>query len=395
MERARNELGRFAKVERSLPPVRAEIAHTPAMPPKDSFQGYMPTELPHALPNVAESTVVKTATVAETVKRDSSKSSDWISVLEERQVKREMQNPQVTFDVPEKEPITWQEHVVYLRERQARLKRLEKSQEYARVEITSPLPIGVVLTSDWHLGSQGTDYELWEKHMNMIKNEPQAYMIPLGNTIDNFIWPGGMWGQMENPDVQMEMVRQFAHDFKGKFLGIVGSRCHEGWSEDKVNINPYEIMFTDEIDKGTPFLSKGGVINLKLKKDGQSEGIDYTFGLVHKARFSSALNPTNPNKRIHDLRWPADIIAIAHNHIAEIDHTTRWEGPFTKEVISLRTGTYKRDDDYSESEGFGKGQIGGQMVVLDPRSKSIIPFLHIADGMRYLQAIRELDKIGG
>lgn len=390
----RNERGQFTKVERR--PVVPLVPEKPLVGDSVPFQPRPDRDLTdlemyqkYTVPNLPETPPI-TPTKK---KRDTSKSGDWKEALEERQLKREMQNPQVTFEVPDKEPVTWQEHVVYLRERQARLKRLEKSQEYARVEITSPLPIGVVLTSDWHLGSEGTDYELWKKHMDMVKNEPQAYMIPLGNTIDNFIWPGGMWGQIENPDIQMEMVKQFAHDFKGKFLGIVGSRCHEGWAEDKVNINPYELMFTDEIDNGTPFLSKGGVINLKLRQNGQAEGIEYTFGLVHKARFNSALNPTNPNKRIHDLRWPADIVAIAHNHIAEIDHTTRWEGPFKKEVVSLRTGTYKVDDSYSESEGFGKGQIGGQMVILDPREKSIIPFLHIEDGIRYLQAIRELDKI--
>jgi hypothetical protein len=386
----RNERGRFiSRVEApTLPlPVEKPVRTNPtASQPRENrtFEALLPKN---------DTLIPKEIEKPKKKKKDASKSKDWKDVLEERQVKREMQNPQVAFEKPDKEPITWQEHIVYMKERQARLNRLEKSQDEAKVEITSPLPIGIVLTSDWHLGGQGTDYELWQRHMEMIKNEPNAYMIPLGNTIDNFIWPGGMWSQMENPDIQMEMVKQFAHDYKGKFLGIVGSRCHEGWAEDKVNINPYEAMFVDEIEHGTPFLSKGGVIHLKLRENGQAEGIDYTLGLVHKSRFNSSLNVTNPNKRIHDLRWPADVVAIAHNHTSSVEHTTRWEGSFTKEFIAIRTGTYKIDDSYSESEGFGKGQQGGSMIVLDPKEKRIVPFKNLEDGMRYLKAIRELDNL--
>jgi hypothetical protein len=218
--------------------------------------------------------------------------------------------------------------------------------------------------------------------MEMIRQEPFAYMALLSNTIDNYIWPGGMFGELISTPEQQDTIKQFAHDYKEKIIAIVGSRCHEGWTTDKVGINPNELMFRELIDDGTAWLSKGGTVELKVGD------ITYSLGLVHKARFHSSLNLTNANKRMIDLRWPVDISVIAHHHVASIEQTTRWEGPYKKDVVFIRTGTYKIKDAYSELEGFGQGQVGGVMVVLFPYVKKIVPFFRIEDGMEYLKLIR-------
>lgn len=294
--------------------------------------------------------------------------------------------PDVNFIIPERTPFTWREHIDFLKADQAKSKESSKAQEYAKVKIRSDSPIGIVFTGDWHIGSAGTDYDTWLKHMNFIKNEPNAFMALMSNTIDNFVFPSGQFAQMNQPHEQMEIVRGMAEDFGKKIVGIVGSRCHEGWSSDKVDINPNELMFRQNIDQGTPFLSTGGVVELEVND------VKYSMGLVHKGRFHSSLNPTNLNRQMHDLRWPVDILVAAHHHTAQVLQTTKYEGPYEKDVVFIRTGTYKKDDAYSEHEGFGKGDIASPIVILDHKQKKMQAFYNLEDGIKYLAALRELEQ---
>jgi len=280
-------------------------------------------------------------------------------------------------------PPTWQEFLEALKIKQERLGRENREQQFANLSIKSQLPIGIVLTSDWHLGGRGTDYDTWERHMELIKNEPLAYMIPLSNTIDNFIFPSGMFEQMENPASQQRMVKNFAEDFSDKILAIVGSNCHEGWTKKTTNIDPNYLMFEDNINKGIPWLPVGGVLDVNLN------GFSYKIGLVHKARYNSSLNPTNPGHRIHDLKWPVDIVAIAHSHVKQVLHSNKYEGDFEKELIIFRTGAYEVKSDFLEGEGWGQGQIGSPIAILMPDRKHVIPFYALEDGIDYLRNYRK------
>lgn len=293
-----------------------------------------------------------------------------------------LQPPTLKFPTREVYVPTFNEHIVYLKDRQEKNRSAEKSSEFARIEIESETPIGIVLSSDWHIGSEGTDYDLFEKHMKMVKEEPNAYLTALSNTIDGYIWPGGMWSEIAHIPEQMEIARQFAREYKDKLIAVVGSRCHD-WTKDKGGVSPQEMAFMENVDEGMPFFTHGGVLTVGLN------GRDTTFALIHKSRYHSSLNVTNPNKRIHDLRWPADIIAIAHHHVASVEDTYRWEGPFKKEVALVRTGTYKLDDGYSQDEGFGHGQNGSPMVILSPDRKDYMVFKKLEHGMTVLKALKK------
>lgn len=293
----------------------------------------------------------------------------------------QVQSPAFEFEPRERILTSFKEQMIWLREKQARMERVSRTSEYATININSDLPIGIVLSSDWHIGSEATDYTLFENHMNMIQEEPNAYLVALSNTIDGYIWPGGIWSEVAHIPEQMEIAKQFAHEWKNKLLAVVGSRCHD-WTKDKGAVSPQELSFMENIDAGMPFFTNGGVLTINLN------GIDYSIGMTHKARFHSALNPTNANRQMAAFKWPVDIVAIAHHHVTQLLQTTMWEGPYKKDVVWARTGTYKIDDGYSKQEGFGEGQLGGCMVVLSPQTKKIIPFFRIEDGMEYLRMLR-------
>jgi hypothetical protein len=290
-----------------------------------------------------------------------------------------LRNPDVEFPTVEHFMPTYEEHIVWLQERQTQMERMSKNSEYAEIKIRSDNPVGIALTSDWHIGSVETDYKTFNKHQEIIKNDPNLFEVALSNTIDGYIWPGGMMSEVAHVPEQIDIAKKFAKEWKGKILAVVGSRCHD-WSKDKGLISAQELAFMENVDEGMPFFQSGGLLTIDLN------GIKYKVGMQHKSRFNSALNVTNANKRTLDLRWPsADVVAIAHHHVASIEHTARWEGPDKRDVVLVRTGTYKIDDQYGRSEGFGNGQLGAPMIVLDNKTKHITPFLHLEDGAEFVR----------
>ena len=297
-------------------------------------------------------------------------------------------NPTVQFLNEEHELPTFQDHLDWLKVRQSKERQRDNGSEFAEVKIRSDAPIGIVLSSDWQLGGRGVDYDLFERHMNMVKNEPNAYMVALSNTIDGYIWPDGIWDEVAHVEEQVEIARTFAKEWKDKLLAVVGSRCHD-WTKARGGISPQEMAFLENTNSGMPFFKNGGVLSVDLN------GNNFDIAMLHKSRYHSSLNPTNPNKRVHDLRYPADIIAIAHHHVASVEDTYRYEGKYQKEVTFVRTGTYKIDDAYSQSEGFGHGQKGSPMVILRHDMKDWMSFKKMEHGMTVLKMLKQEPDLWG
>lgn len=296
--------------------------------------------------------------------------------------------PTHQFNVDETPLPTFQDHLDWLIQRQSKERGRDNGKEFAEVRIDSEAPIGIVLSSDWHLGSKGVDYNLFQKHMNMVKDEPNAYLAALSNTIDGYIWPDGIWSEVAHLEEQVEIAKTFGKEWKDKMLAVVGSRCHD-WTKARGGISPQEIAFRENVDSGMPFFKNGGVLEVDLN------GNKYDIAMLHKSRFHSSLNVTNPNKRVHDLRYPADIVAIAHHHVASIEDTYRYEGKYQKEFLAVRTGTYKIDDDYGQSEGFGHGQKGSPMVILRHDMKDVMAFKKMEHGMAVLKMLRQEPDLWG
>lgn len=314
-------------------------------------------------------------------------SKRWDNEVKKR--RRKMKTlPAPVVEMGEANPINigWEDHFDWLDTVAKRRESITRTKEHAEIKIQSDMPIGIVLTSDWHIGAEGMDRDTFRRHMKGILDEPNAFMAVLSNTIDGYIWPGGMLGESVHIPEQIEVMKAFVSRFKEKMLCAVGSRCHD-WTKERGGVSPQEVAFLESIDNGMPFMPNGGLMDIDLN------GIKYRFGLMHKSRYNSSLNVTNPNKRMLDLRWPsADVVAIAHHHTAAIEHTTRWEGEDKRDVLLVRTGTYKVGDSYSESEGYGQGQIGSSIVLLDHREKRLYPFFNLEDGLAYLKNLRELEQ---
>lgn len=63
--------------------------------------------------------------------------------------------PALAYTKKEVTKLSLHEHIEELKELQNKRNERSYSQENARISINSKLPIGIVLTSDWHIGSEG------------------------------------------------------------------------------------------------------------------------------------------------------------------------------------------------------------------------------------------------
>ena len=103
-------------------------------------------------------------------------------------------------------------------------KKIDVKQVETSIKINDNKPVAIALTSDWHIGSVGVDYERLESDLEIIRDTPGMYAVGLGDYKDNYIRnspPGGEFGQILQPSMQDAVVFYFMSIISGKLLALV------------------------------------------------------------------------------------------------------------------------------------------------------------------------------
>jgi len=273
-------------------------------------------------------------------------------------------------------------------EEQKLRKEAEASQNQCEVRIKTDLPyILLVGSGDWHLGSEHTDYNLFQKHMELIKETPGVYMVVVGDEKDNFVNPklkAGLFEGVLNPQQQSDMALGVLMDMDEKTLARVGGN-HDGWTwfQSGINVENYW-----QNGMQSPLMRNGGFMHLKLNKQ------EYVGFLHHGISiFNSSFNPNHASKRAFEFMGPYDFMFSGHVHVAETAHSYRWTDEFAKDYVQVRTGTYKTDDQYARSKQLGRGQPPGACILFDTSDKRMIPFLKLEDGIEALKAMNTFEQL--
>ena len=277
---------------------------------------------------------------------------------------------------------TIEEYLEFLIKYQEEKQRFDDRQTEVTLEIDDDKPIGIVFTGDWHVGGLYTAHKEMLKDFKTMRDTDGLYNITMGDYADNYnsgSHKGGIFEQIENPDVQKDLVEHFFTKYLGeKNLAVIKGN-HDQWevretSEDFVKYIARKIE--------SPYLWYGGKIYLKLGE------VTYEIVARHNYRGNSALNTTNSQRRLFD-ETQGDIIALAHLHYNE-SHAKTKAG---KDTVWIRSGTYKITDDYTQWAVGAKGDIRQPMVILFPNQKKIIDFRDMYDGIPYLQMLRNSEKV--
>lgn len=257
-------------------------------------------------------------------------------------------------------------------------KKIDAKQVETSIKIDDNKPVAIALTSDWHIGSVGVDYERLESDLETIIDTPGMYAVGLGDYKDNYIRNsphGGEFGQILQPNMQDAVVFYFMSIISGKLLALVRG-CHDHWDYRNSGRD-----FIDALCEECKAINlwHGGALKIKLGNQ------EYLFRLRHKYKYQSSLNLENAMRRLIELQGPADVAAEAHLHNPYV--MTRQIGE--KETILIRTGSYKVLDDYAQQLGGFKGIIGVPVVILWPDRHKLLALPDLETGAQIFTDIRE------
>ncbi|MGI5892809.1 MAG: hypothetical protein ACOX7H_08825 [Bacillota bacterium] len=255
--------------------------------------------------------------------------------------------------------------------------QLESKQTVANISIDDTKPIGLAFWGDWHLGAKGVDYEQHDIDTELIAKTDGLYVIGMGDYKDNanaFVHPASTYEDIATTDMQDKIVQRIFDRTADKHIVTIRG-CHDDW--DKRNSNKDFVQSLCDIT-GAVNLWHGGIINLTV---GQEE---YRIGARHKYKNESGLNTTNTQRNFINEFGHCDIVAVAHKHFAELQHTRR----MGEETIYLRSGTYKQYDEFGQKLAGYEGAYGVPVVILMPDRHEMIPVRNLELAAEFLDKLR-------
>lgn len=229
--------------------------------------------------------------------------------------------------------------------------------------IEADRPIGIVETSDWHVGAPGTAHRRLRDDMLRIADHPRLYADVGGDGINNFIAGrlvlAGVSDTFAAGDQQLEIVRYIFTPLaeSGSALSIRPGN-HDGWVSI-ANLDPLWHVWRD-----VPHLHSldGSIMRVHL---GDQE---YKFFRRHRHRWSSVFNPAHSVVMEYQRgQWEWDVGVIEHQHMshgADFDGKERADGSTRR--IAIRPGTYKLADEYANERGYYGSSSVLQTVILWP-----------------------------
>jgi predicted phosphodiesterase len=266
-------------------------------------------------------------------------------------------------------------------ETQRQRESTEVQQNEASVTIQTGLPyIGIFFTGDWHFGSDKVDYALWDKHQSLVINTPGLYEAVVGDERDNFVDPrfrSGLYEGIFNPEQQAIYIKEYMQelDKQDKIIARVGGN-HDFWTWEGSGIN-FETFW--QRDMKSPILRNGGFVHLKTNE------VKYELYLHHgQSLFNSNFNPNHATRRAYEFQGEFDVGAMGHKHMSEVAHGWRGADSKQKDVLFLRTGTYKLADQYSRSRQMGGGQPPGATVLFNTQTRDMMGYAKIEDAVKVL-----------
>lgn len=305
--------------------------------------------------------------------------------IEEQKIDTTEENRQklkVDFKNTKKSELDWKDFIESAIGLQEQKKKKKISQQEAEIDIETDKAFAIVFSSDWHLGSKGVDYASFLKHIKMISSIPELLAGILGDVTDNFVknkHKSGMFEALFSPQDQQDVVKEIFSQL-GRNVIFKTSGNHDNWSFGEAGIDYAKYIYKNCRD--APYLKHGGGLEINVNDE-----ITYRIYAKHKYRYNSSLNMTHTVKRLFEQESPFDIGIIAHHHIPAIEQVNRWSGKYKRNIICIRTGSYKINDEWARAHGFDGGQIGVPTVVFYPNKKHMVPFWKIEDAVKYLKSI--------
>lgn len=254
-----------------------------------------------------------------------------------------------------------------------------EAKKWFKIEMPSDDPFAVMWWGDPHLDSNGCNWPLLKRHVELAKS-PGVYSVNMGDTLDN--WPHGsrLIRLYAHSDTSVETARKLAKWFMHAagvqwLLWILGN--HDTW----------------EGHAPTSWLKEVAGKTISLNENGAQFVLscpshDFKVHAAHDFPGHSQFNPLHGGKRKAMSGEAADIYVCGHRHNWALHREEHPERGFTYSIIRARG--YKYIDEHADALGL-EGQAHGASIltVFDPKNGRHYNFEHPEDGVLFLQALKK------
>lgn len=267
-----------------------------------------------------------------------------------------------------------------------RIKQYHQKRSYEEARRIIPVrvkvkgPIGIWHFGDPHLDDDGTDLELIQHHIRLIKETPGLFGANVGDTSNN--WVGRLshlWSQQSTTARQMwQLVDWFVHSVA--WIYIIGGN-HDGWSGEG---DPIKWMMNGQT---TPYAPSEVRLELQFP-NGNTCRINAHHDFSGHSQWNPAHGPMKAN-----MLGTRDHIAIAgHKHISA--HGVLKNPENLGVCKAFLVAGYKVYDRYAMEKGFRDQRLSpGVCTIIDPSLPNTHPdfvshFWDLERGVQYLNYLR-------
>lgn len=240
----------------------------------------------------------------------------------------------------------------------------------------------LVFMADTHLGGTGVDYEAIDRDIDLVLGTPGAYIVAVGDLLDNFIIGKLMALQMETPftiDAQWALVRRMLRRMAPRLVASVGGN-HDNWTRLLGGVDYFRDVH--EAVVGRHILMGRNELRCTAAV-GEAE---FPLKIRHKWRGFSMYNPTHAAERDAKFNsgYPWRIGVSAHTHTGGYVREFNRGG---QTALAVQCGTYKRIDEYADVNDFPEpNEAAAVAVILDDRG-GMMGTSNLGMAARYMTAV--------
>jgi len=284
-----------------------------------------------------------------------------------------MPNVKPEVEIPPKVDVNWRELIKAAEQlRKFRDSPFTEQHIAPEIHLNVDKPIAVCFSADWHLGSGATDHTAWKKDIEYLLDTDGLYYAVLGDESDNVLSFKTLSMVMEQVlpvDLQVKTIEGVTMELvaKNKLLFTTWSNHRDEFDERLIGRSMLEHLRQQQ---GVPHLAGMGVVRLYV---GQQM---YTILATHKARYNSYIHALHGAKRLYQIVFPGDVVAVAHTHQPGHEEYNHYELarkiglPFGGTSWLVACSSYKSEDRFSQRY-FGFTPLMLETVVFWPNERKM------------------------
>lgn len=242
------------------------------------------------------------------------------------------------------------------------------SQQNATIRIgDGSCPVGVMILSDMHIGSMGTDYALFVELTDIILNTPHLFVAIVGDEVE---WAvrlrsvAEVCAQVLDPSLQLEFIESWLDEIMHKVIFATWSNHSTDRSEQLIGACPVKNILA----KRVPFFT--GIGHAELLVGDQT----YWMAASHLFKGVTQADSTAGCKRYMRLEWTKAEVAVQGDcHRAGISVYN--EG--NRNLVAISSGTLNVHSGYAARNFSLFTSSAFPVLALWPDTHRLVPFYNV------------------